>query len=211
VDHRLLVFVAIASLVTVTPGADMALVARNVLRGGFRAGLRTSGGVLSGLVVWAFLSAVGIAALVAASATAFTVLKVAGAAYLIYLGMTTLLATCGTDRRGWTGATAPTSGSPSFASLYRQGLLNNLLNPKIGVFYTTFLPQFVEPGRSVLAWTLLLASIHICIGIVWLTVYVWLVARVRTFLTRPRVWRALDRVTGSVLVALGVRLAFERR
>jgi threonine/homoserine/homoserine lactone efflux protein len=205
VDHRLLVFLGIATLVSVTPGADMALVARNVLRGGFGAGLQTSAGVLSGLVVWAFLSAVGIAALVAASATAFTVLKLAGAAYLIYLGLTTLWRTRrlepvdSTARQG--------TDEPSFGSLYRQGLLNNLLNPKIGVFYTTFLPQFVEPGDSVFAWTLLLAAIHIATGIAWLVVYTWIVARARTFLVRPRARQALERVTGTVLVGLGLRVA----
>ena len=94
---------------------------------------------------------------------------------------------------------------------YRQGLASNLLNPKVGVLYATLLPQFVEPGRSVLAWTLLLAAIHLSISIVWLTVYSWLVARARETLTKPRVRRAFERVTGSVLVALGVRLAFERR
>jgi RhtB (resistance to homoserine/threonine) family protein len=203
VDHRLLVFVGIASLVTVTPGPDMALIARNALRGGLDAAFRTSAGVLSGLVVWAFLSAIGIAALVAASTTAFTVLKLAGAAYLIYLGLTSF------RRR----PEEPEAARPSaaFGSPYRQGLLSNLLNPKVGVFYATFLPQFVEPGGSVLAWTMLLAGIHMAISIAWLAFYSWLVARVRTVLSRPAIRRALDRVTGTVLVGLGLRLALERR
>jgi len=144
VDDRLLVFLGIATLVTVTPGVDMALVARNVLRGGFGAGLQTSAGVLSGLVVWAFLSAVGIAALVAASATAFTVLKLAGAAYLIYLGLTTLLRTrrlepvASTAREG--------TGKPSFGSLYCQGY-SNLLNPKVGVFGHRHGARRARPAR----------------------------------------------------------------
>jgi len=209
VDHRLLVFAGIATLITLTPGVDMALVARNVLRDGVGAGLRTSAGVLSGLVVWAFLSAIGIAALVVASASAFTILKLAGAAYLIYLGLRTLWAT--RDQRRSAATAVTTAASASFTSLYRQGLASNLLNPKVGVLYATLLPQFVEPGRSVLAWTLLLAAIHLSISIVWLTVYSWLVARARETLTKPRVRRAFERVTGSVLVALGVRLAFERR
>jgi len=208
VDHRLLVFAGVATLLTVTPGVDMALVARNVLRGGLGDGLCTSAGVLSGLVVWAFLSAVGIAALVAASTAAFTVLKLVGAAYLIYLGVRTLLSA---GRVVSASTTAHSTGSAAFSSLYRQGLLSNVLNPKVGLFYATFLPQFVEPGRSVLAWTLLLTGIHLTISIVWLATYSWLVARARETLTRPRVRRALDRVTGSVLIALGVRLAFERR
>jgi threonine/homoserine/homoserine lactone efflux protein len=207
VDERLLAFLAIATLVTITPGADMALVTRNVLRGGLGAGLRTSAGILSGLCVWAVLAAVGVAAVVAASATAFTVLKLAGAAYLIFLGVTTLWRVRGA------GAAGHAAGGPplSFGGLYRQGLLSNLLNPKIGVFYTTLLPQFVEPGRSVLAWTLLLASIHLATGVVWLAFYAWLVARMRAVVGRPRVRRSLECVTGTILVALGLRVAREAR
>ena len=202
-DGRLLAFLAIATLLTITPGADMALVTRNVLRGGLGAGLRTSAGILSGLCVWAFLSAVGVAAVVAASATAFTVLKLAGAAYLVYLGVTTLW------RARQSAPAADDAGRelPAFGGLFRQGLLSNLLNPKVGVFYTTFLPQFVEPGESVLAWTTLLAGIHIATGVVWLVFYAWLVARVRDVVGRPRVRVALDRVTGTVLVAFGLRVA----
>jgi threonine/homoserine/homoserine lactone efflux protein len=204
-DHRLLAFLAIATLVTITPGVDMALVTRNVLRWGLGAGLRTSAGILSGLCVWALLAAVGVAAVVAASATAYTALRLAGAAYLVVLGATTLWRSRGGRRSGAPEHAAP----PGRGGLYRQGLLNNLLNPKIGVFYTTFLPQFVAPGRSVLAWTLLLAAIHIATGVVWLAFYAWLVARARAVVGRPRVRRALDRVTGTVLVALGVRVARE--
>jgi RhtB (resistance to homoserine/threonine) family protein len=202
-DGRLLAFLALATLLTITPGADMALVTRNVLRGGLADGLRTSAGILSGLFVWAFLSAVGVAAVVAASATAFTVLKLAGAAYLIYLGVTTLWRT----RREPAGPGADGVPERTFGGLYRQGLLSNLLNPKVGVFYTTFLPQFVEPGGSVLAWTSLLAGIHIATGVVWLVFFAWLVARVRATVARPRVRRALDRVTGCVLVGFGLRVA----
>jgi RhtB (resistance to homoserine/threonine) family protein len=205
VDHRLLAFVAVATLLIVTPGADMALVTRNVLRGGLGAGLRTSAGILSGLFVWAFLSAVGVAAVVAASATAFTVLKLAGAAYLIYLGVSTLW-------RSRPAARAAAHAAPAlaFRGLYRQGLLSNLTNPKVGVFYTTFLPQFVEPGQSVLLWTSLLAAIHIAMSVVWLVFFAWLVARARDAVARPRVRRVLDRVTGTVLVALGLRVATSR-
>jgi threonine/homoserine/homoserine lactone efflux protein len=204
-EHRLLAFLAIATLVTITPGVDMALVTRNVLRWGLGAGLRTSAGILSGLCVWALLAAVGVAAVVAASATAYTALKLAGAAYLIVLGATTLW-------RSRARRAAPAEHPlPGRGGLYRQGLLNNLLNPKIGIFYTTFLPQFIAPGRSVLGWTLGLAAIHIATGVVWLAFYAWLVARARMVVGRPRVRRTLDRVTGAVLVGLGLRVAREAR
>jgi RhtB (resistance to homoserine/threonine) family protein len=202
VDSRLLAFLAVATLLTITPGADMALVTRNVLRGGLGAGLRTSAGILTGLFVWALLSAIGVAAIVAASATAFTVLKLAGAAYLIYLGVSTLW-----HSRAAVHAAAAAAPAAPLRSLYRQGLLSNLTNPKVGIFYTSFLPQFVEPGRSVLLWTSWLAAIHIAMGVAWLAVFAWLVARAAHALSRPRVRRALDRVTGTVLVALGLRVA----
>ena len=205
-DGRLLAFLAVATLLTITPGADMALVTRNVLRGGLGAGLRTSAGILTGLFVWALLSAIGVAAIVAASATAFTVLKLAGAAYLIYLGVSTLW-----HSRAAVQAAALAASAVPLRGLYRQGLLSNLTNPKVGIFYTSFLPQFVEPGQSVLLWTSVLAAIHIAMGVVWLVFFAWLVARARDAVSRPRVRRVVDRVTGTVLVALGLRVATAAR
>ena len=208
-DHHLLAFVGIATLLTVTPGADMALVTRNVLRAGTRAGLETSTGILCGLVVWATLAALGIAAILAASAVAFTVLKVLGAAYLVYLGAMTLWRSRGvTELARDREHVGPT---PRFADHYRQGLLSNLLNAKVGVFYTTFLPQFIEPGQRVVVWVTALAVVHIAIGVVWLALYAWMVARVRDAVARPGARRAMDRVTGTVLVGFGLKLARDSR
>ena len=209
--NHLLAFVAVATLLTITPGADMALVTRHALAGGRRPALFASSGIVSGLFVWAALSAVGIAALLSASATAFATLKLAGAAYLIYLGGRALWAT----RRGYpavSGAEDPEAPvAATGGQAYRQGLLSNLLNPKVGVFYTSFLPQFVTVDHGVAAQSLGLALIHILIGIVWLVVYTGIVVRAGAVLRRPgvRIW--LDRVTGTVLVALGLRLATEPR
>lgn len=191
----------------------MALVTRHALTGGRRTALFASAGITSGLFVWAALSAVGIAALLSASATAFAILKLAGAAYLIYLGGRALWATrCGypavdrVDRVDGSDANA-TAGFLA----YRQGLLSNLLNPKVGVFYTSFLPQFVTGDHGVALQSLGLALVHILIGIAWLIAYTGIVVRAGAVLRRPgvRVW--LDRVTGTVLVALGLRLATEPR
>ena len=136
-------------------------------------------------------------------------LKLAGAAYLVYVGVTTLWRTRPTPRPGRDPAQPPEP--TSLAGSYRQGLLSNLLNPKVGVFYTTLLPQFVEPGQSVLVWTSVLAGLHLVIGVLWLVFYAWLVARLRAVVVRPRVRRALDRVTGVVLVGFGLRVAREAR
>jgi threonine/homoserine/homoserine lactone efflux protein len=199
----MITFVAIAALVTITPGVDMALVMRNSLRGGMRAALATSLGIITGLLVWMFASAVGIASLLRASAEAFTVLKIVGAAYLVFLGVQTILQT----RRG----VRPPEERVRRSSPYRQGLLSNLLNPKVAVFYATFLPQFISADDPVFAKTLLLGSIHLTMGLVWLPLYAYAVVRAGAALRRPSVMRAAERLTGTVLVALGVRLAFARR
>jgi threonine/homoserine/homoserine lactone efflux protein len=198
----ILAFTAVAALLTITPGVDMALVTRVALERGPRAARFTAAGICSGLLMWAALSAVGVAALLATSAEVYTVLRLAGAAYLVYLGVQGLLRAAGPER-----VEAPRAhGSP-----FRQGLLTNLLNPKIAVFYTTFLPQFIGPHDPVLATSLLLASIHAGLSLIWLSAYASVVARAGDVLRRGRARRALDAVSGFVLVGLGVRLALERR
>jgi threonine/homoserine/homoserine lactone efflux protein len=197
-DEQLLAFVGVAVVLTLTPGPDMALVLRNTVRGGRPAGFRTIAGIALGLLLWASASALGVAAVLAASTTVFTGLKLAGAAYLVYLGLQALLAV----RRGEPSHDQPRrAGSP-----FRQGLATNLLNPKLAVLFTTLLPQFIDTGDPA-AKSALLAGIFVAIGLTWLCTYtlvVDVVARSRTFR------RVTEAVSGVVLVALGVRLAFER-
>jgi threonine/homoserine/homoserine lactone efflux protein len=202
-----LLFVGIAALLTITPGADMAMVSRSVLIGGRREAFATTLGILAGCLVWAIVSAAGVAAVLAASRTAYDALRLVGAAYLIWLGVQSLLAARRGDYR-----VAPeerTGGRRS--SAFRQGLLTNLFNPKIAIFYSTFLPQFIGPGDPALLLSMLLAGVHIAFGLVWLTAYAWLLDRAVTAFKSSRVRRALDALTGTVLVALGLRLAAERR
>lgn len=198
------VFVGVVALLTITPGADMAMVARSVFTGGRRDAFATTLGISAGCLAWAFASAVGIAALLAASQTAYDALRLVGAAYLVWLGVQSLMAA----RRG---AAPIAAGAPARGHPFRQGLLTNLFNPKIAVFYSTFLPQFIGPGDSALAVSMLLACVHIALGIVWLSLYAWLLARAVEAFKGSRVRRALDALTGTVLVALGLRLAAERR
>lgn len=200
-------FVAVASLIVIVPGADMALVARNTLVGGRSAGLHTAIGTLLGLVVHAGAALVGLSVVIAASATAFTVVKVVGASYLVWLGLQTLW---GTRKR----SQVPPA-DPSFAkSLPRmaqgplvQGMLTNVLNPKMAVFFLSFLPQFVDPSRAAIPQILVLAGTFIVMGAIWLSAYVVAVDQLSGVLTRPTVKRWLDRFIGTTLVALGVRLA----
>jgi threonine/homoserine/homoserine lactone efflux protein len=199
-----LVFLGIVALLTITPGADMAMVARSVFTGGRRDALATTLGISAGCLAWACASALGVAAVLAASQTAYDALRVVGAVYLIWLGVQTLLAA----RSGLEPAavTGETKGRP-----FRQGLLTNLFNPKIAVFYSTFLPQFIGPGDSALAVSMLLACVHIALGIAWLSLYAWLLGRAVDAFKGSRLRRALDALTGTVLVGLGLRLAAERR
>ncbi len=206
-DARLLAFIGIAAIITITPGPDMALVTRVTLARGKSAAWLTSLGIVSGLLVWGVASAAGISALLNASATLYTILRLAGAAYLIVLGVQALVA------RAPTHVDAAETLPPARhkASAYGQGLLNNLLNPKIGVFYTAFLPQFIAPGQPVFLMSLLLATIHAVLGIIWLLVYATVLTRVGDLFRRPRIRRAMERITGVVLVGLGLRLATQPR
>jgi threonine/homoserine/homoserine lactone efflux protein len=210
IDGELLSFVVVAGILTVMPGADMALVARNVLTHGRRAGYVTSVGISVGLVIHAIASAVGLSAILLTSATLFSAVKLAGAAYLVALGIVSIRQAL---RRvpvepGAAGGRTPRS---STAHALAQGLLSNLLNPKVALFYLTLLPQFIRPGDPVLARSLLLAGVHVVLGLVWLATYAYFLGRLGETLRRPRVRRALEGVTGVLLIGLGARLAWERR
>jgi threonine/homoserine/homoserine lactone efflux protein len=199
----LLPFLVGSVLVTMIPGADMALVTRQVLVGGTPLAQKTVFGNLAGLLVHGVALAAGLSALLVASATAYTVVKLAGAAYLLYLGVQALLAA----RRP--PAAAPPAAVPSRAFL--QGLISTVLNPKPALFFLTFLPQFVDRDAAVLPQTLTLAAIHVVVGLIWLSAYARLVHHARAVLTAPRVKAWLERTTGAVLIAFGLRVAVERR
>jgi len=207
VDPRLYAFVVVAAILTILPGADMALVTRNVLVVGRRRTMLTIAGIGSGCIIHATASALGLSAILATSATAFDVVKTIGAAYLVWLGVESI--------RG-AGRTAPQSTDARGARSSRlgpflQGFLTNVLNPKVAIFYLTFLPQFIGRGEPVFRRSLLLASIHIGMGFAWLTAYAWFVDQLGAVLTRPMVKAWLERATGGLLIALGARLAWARR
>jgi threonine/homoserine/homoserine lactone efflux protein len=201
----LLPFLVGSVLVTVIPGADMALVTRQVLVGGPALAQKTIFGNLTGLLVHGVALAAGLSALLVASATAYTVVKLAGAAYLLYLGVQALLA----SRRPPVDAPPAAVVAPRRAFL--QGLISTVLNPKPALFFLTFLPQFVDGDAAVLPQTLTLAGIHVVVGLIWLSAYARLVQRARGLLSVPRVKAWLERTTGAVLVAFGLRVAVERR
>jgi threonine/homoserine/homoserine lactone efflux protein len=197
-----LVFLGVITLLTITPGADMAMVSRSVFMGGRRDAFATTLGIAAGCLIWALTSAAGVAAVLAASETAYDALRLVGAAYLVWLGVQSLLAARGSHVDEPAGGAGRRARSP-----FRQGLLTNLFNPKIALFYTTFLPQFIGPGDPVLLLSVAMASVHIALGIVWLSAYAWLLDRAVAAFHGSRVRRALDALTGTVLVGLGIRVA----
>ncbi len=196
--------VAVLALLTISPGADMALVAKVTLDRGRRAALWASLGICSGTLVHATASALGLSLILATSAEAFTAVKLVGAAYLAYLGLRSL-------RASFRHEPAVTTVSRRTTTPFLQGLLTNVLNPKVAVFYLTFLPQFIDPAGNVLAQSLAFALAHSAMGIAWLSAYAYVLASLSAFFARRGVRAWLERVTGAVLVGLGVRLAFERR
>jgi threonine/homoserine/homoserine lactone efflux protein len=210
VHVHLLAFVGVAALLVLTPGVDMALVTKNALLHGRRQALASALGVNVGITAWTLASAVGLAALVRASAAAFDVLKIAGAAYLIALGLQSLRAARAHASRDG-GSEAPTWPAVSGSLAFRQGLRSNLLNPKIAVLFTSLLPQFIAPGGSVLTASLVLGGVFNLMGVAWLCSYALAASRARTWLRRSSVARWLDRLSGAVLIALGIRVAAEHR
>jgi threonine/homoserine/homoserine lactone efflux protein len=196
-------FIPIAVLLTVTPGAGTAMVVRSALRGGWRAALLTIAGNSVGVVLWALLSVLGISALVAASEVAFLVLKLTGAAVLVWLGVQSLLRAGRAD----SAPVAPVVRRRAF----RDGLLTSITNPKLAVFFVALFPQFVEDRAAVLPTTLLMAALIVVFDFAWYSGLAVLVSRAKRELMRTRVARWVERTTGAVLIALGARVALEQR
>jgi RhtB (resistance to homoserine/threonine) family protein len=195
------------SLLTVTPGVDTVLIIRNTTRGGWRDGALSSLGICSGLFVHALVSAVGISVILLQSAWAFRALKLAGAAYLVWLGIVSLRSAA--RRRQGPDLTAPPPPGGRFrpGRSLREGFLSNVLNPKAIVFYMAFLPQFIDPARSAVGQSLFLAGLHFVIAMIWQCLLASLVDQARRWMQNARVRRSLDGVTGAVMVFFGIKLA----
>ena len=223
----LLAFITVALLLTLIPGTDTALVTRNALTLGLRGARWTIVGICTGCLIHATASALGLSAILATSARAYEIVKYVGAAYLVWIGVQGILnartevgsesetLTRSYERRPWVSAQRRADGGElsavSVAHPFTQGFLTNILNPKVALFYLTFLPQFIPAGAPILRTSILLAMIHNVLGFAWLSIYAQFVDRLRVALTRPVVKAWLERVTGGALVLLGARLAWSRR
>jgi threonine/homoserine/homoserine lactone efflux protein len=198
----LLAFVGAATLIVLLPGPDTLVVVRSILRGGRRAGTLTALGNLCGLSLWVAAAAFGLAAMLEASEVGYAALRIVGACYLVFLGV-----------QAWRSrGVVETSDNPRRSVLgvgFRAGLLTNLFNPKVGVFFVTFLPGFVPDGASVLWTTLLFGAIFIALTALYWVLLLGLALRVTTWMSTPRIRRRLDAATAAVLIGFGVRLATE--
>jgi threonine/homoserine/homoserine lactone efflux protein len=206
---ELIAFLGVAVLVIVTPGPDTALTIRNTLLGGRPAGVATAVGVVSGQAVWALATSIGLVALLLASEPAFAAVRIAGAAYLIYLGLQALVAAFRPGGNGRIEVGSRRALPRRVAA--GQGLISNLGNPKMAAFFPSLLPQFVPAGEPTFLPLLGLGLVFCSVTFVWLSTYAVVVARAGDLLRRPRIRRAMEAVTGAVLVALGLRLATEQR
>jgi RhtB (resistance to homoserine/threonine) family protein len=206
-ETQLLAFAGIVLLAAMSPGPDFVVITRYAAVSGRRTGVAAALGVACGVFVWAVVAAFGVAALLAASAVAFTVIKLVGASYLAYLGIRSLLAA---RRRGAGTLVAGTTVATGLLAAFRQGLLTNLLNPKCAVFFVALMPQFAPAaGSSRLAQTLLLSVVAVAVTAIWFTAVANVVGGLRRLLASSPARRAMDAVTGAVLVGLGVRLAVQ--
>jgi threonine/homoserine/homoserine lactone efflux protein len=206
VGQALLSFALLAGLLTILPGLDTALVLRSALTQSRRHAYATALGIMSGTFAWGAAAAVGAAALLAASELAFTILKLVGAAYLVYLGVSMIVASF---RRHTVMVDDTPKPTGSLWAAFGRGALTNLLNPKVGVFYIALIPQFIPVGVVPFAMGLLLAGVHVLESLVWFSAIIFATQFARRWLQSPRVSRWIDRVTGGVVVGFGAALALE--
>ena len=201
-----IVFTGIAALLAITPGSDTALVTRNLIARGASAAMATVAGISLGCAVHAIASALGLFAILAHSAELYRAVKLIGAAYLVYLGLQSLYS-------WWRQIETAPAASPAGTGRrsFAEGLLTNLSNPKVALFYITFLPQFIHPTDPPVRKALLLAAIHLMLGVAWLSVYIFVLGRARRLLLRSSIRSRLEAVTGALLLGLGVRVALDRR
>ncbi len=211
-NSQLLAFVGVCILITLVPGLDTAMVTRNVVARGRRAGIMTAVGTASGLFIHATAVALGVSAILLRSALAFDALKLCGAVYLTVLGLLALRSSWrkGAEASSLT-AVVEARRVPRLTNPYLQGLLTNVTNPKAAVFFLTFLPQFLTGGGAVVPRALALAVIPVALTLVWLSLYAVLLGRFAAFLRRPTVQRYQERLMGVVFIGFGLRLSVEHR
>lgn len=204
IADNLIAYTFAATLLTLTPGLDTALVLRTATVEGRQQALRAALGINAGCLIWGAAVAFGLGALIALSELAFSILKYCGAAYLCWLGANMLL-----RPRSSLGA-AQAEGNPD-SNWFVKGMTGNILNPKIGIFYVSFLPQFIPQGEPLVAWTFGLVAIHVLIGMLWSITLITATRPLAGVLRREKVITWMDRTTGMIFVLFAARLALSKR
>ena len=209
-DQSVIAFTIAAFVLTITPGNDTVLTLRNSIAGNRASGFATMFGVCSGLIIHGAFAALGISVILMQSATAFQIVKIVGAGYLIFLGLQSIHTAWKSRKEPVIDASVKTDvKQKGFARSFGQGILTNLLNPKVALFYLSFLPQFVRATDSHIK-PLFLASIHIVLGIIWLSIIILMINKLRKVLVNPKVKAATEAVCGIMLTAFGIKLALQK-
>ncbi|HTR79464.1 MAG TPA: LysE family translocator [Gemmatimonadaceae bacterium] len=211
VTHAILTYSTAAALLTMAPGLDTALVLRTAAVEGRGRALWAGAGICIGCLTWGLAASVGLGAILTASHAAYRTLRLLGSVYLVYLGATMIARSRGLDAAasGQAGFAAPAPWASTH--WFTRGFLTNLLNPKVGAFYVTFLPQFIPAGSPIVRFSMLLALIHAAEGMIWFVILTRATDALARWSRRPSVVAALDRITGTVLIGFGIGLAIERR
>ncbi|NIF16089.1 LysE family translocator [Pantoea sp. Cy-639] len=198
----LLAFVAAASVLAITPGVDTAMVLRAATVEGRRIALMAAVGITLGCLAWGAAVSLGLGAVLQRSELAYTLLKSAGAAYLVWMGAKLLLRPRQSLQAQGDGTVAASAGAA-----FLRGFLTNLLNPKVGIFYVTFLPQFIPAGVALSAYSFVLASIHVLLTLAWFGLLIAATMPLKKFLSRASVMTRLDRITGGIFIGFGLKIA----
>jgi len=204
VSQTLIAFSLAAFFLTITPGLDTAMILRTSSVEGGKKGFEAFLGISTGCFIWGAAVAFGLGAILAVSDVAYTLLKVCGAGYLAWLGIHLLLK----PRQTFSAADPNLNAG---RSSFLKGLLTNILNPKIGIFYVSFLPQFIPAGHSPIIWTFLLVSIHVAIGLVWAITLILTTRYAAAILRKSSVVKWMDRVTGGIFLLFAIKLASSHR
>ncbi|GED14306.1 hypothetical protein TS65_28360 [Aneurinibacillus migulanus] len=201
-------FLLMSIVLIILPGPDTGLVTQNTIAQGRRGGVQTALGSISGVIIHTLVAVVGLSAIIVKSAFLFSIFKYVGAFYLIYLGIMSLWAI---KKKGIAIEDNKSEKKNASLSAFRQGFLTNVLNPKVAVFFLTFLPQFLEPGSNTFLQFLIMGLTYAALTLIWFLMYVYLIHSINVWMKKPSVQRAIQGISGIVLLSFGIKLALERR
>lgn len=192
----------------ILPGPDTAMATKNTLIAGKIGGVKTVFGTCVALLIHTLAAVIGLSALIVKSALLFSIFKYVGAVYLVYIGIKALLAVRNTEDLNTDDV--PINNDNKHTSCFRQGFLTNLLNPKVAVFFLTFLPQFLNPNHNTFIQLLVMGLTYLILTVIWFAFYIFLIDKISAFMKKPKTQRYIQGITGIVLIGFGIKLAFER-